>query len=204
MPILCAVTLRTWRSNVGLRNDIAYQAVMKGNSRLEAYKSQCTILGTYLGLCLLRSYTHILEVRKFSKTERHFEHSYRHTTGKHTADETTPSKLVSCNNIVWWGCKWPQPTFQVLGTLNEIHLRSQCQCQHMSLMDFLVSLPCCGRRVTDFWGWDVHRAQLLCPDEVDGDIWIRSTRRGLKSKFYKTTQTMVTMGIFPFKKKSPW
>jgi hypothetical protein len=33
--------------------------------------------------------------------------------------------------------------------------------------------------VTDFWGWDAHEAQLRCPDEVDGDIWIRSTRRGL-------------------------
>jgi hypothetical protein len=27
---------------------------------------------------------------------------------------------------------------------------------------------------------------------------------GLKPKFYYTTQTMVTMGIFPFKEKPPW
>jgi hypothetical protein len=27
---------------------------------------------------------------------------------------------------------------------------------------------------------------------------------GLKPKFYQTTQTMVTMEIFPFKEKSPW
>jgi hypothetical protein len=40
--------------------------------------------------------------------------------------------------------------------------------------------------------------------EVDGDIWIWSTRRGLKHKLYWTTQTMVTMGIFSFKEKSPW
>jgi hypothetical protein len=54
---------------------------------------------------------------------------------------------------------------------------------HMSLMDFVVSPPGCGRSVTDSWGWDAHEAQLHCPDEVDGDIWIWSTRRGLKPKF---------------------
>jgi hypothetical protein len=52
----------------------------------------------------------------------------------------------------------------------------------MSLMDFVVSHPGCGRSVTDFWGWDPHEAQLRCSDEVDGDIW--STRRGLKPKLY--------------------
>jgi hypothetical protein len=46
------------------------------------------------------------------------------------------------------------------------------QCHHMSLMYFVVSPPGCGRSVTDFWGWDAHEAQLRCPDEVDGDIWI--------------------------------
>jgi hypothetical protein len=38
------------------------------------------------------------------------------------------------------------------------------QCHHMSLMDFVVSTPGCGRSVT------AHEAQLRCPDEVDGDI----------------------------------
>jgi hypothetical protein len=71
----------------------------------------------------------------------------------------------------------------------------------MSLMDFVVPPPGCGRNVTDFWGWDAHQAQLCCPDEVDGDVWIWSAGRGLKHKFYWTTQTMVTMGIFPFKEK---
>jgi hypothetical protein len=56
---------------------------------------------------------------------------------------------------------------------------------HMSLMDFVVSPPGCGRSVTDFWGWDAHQAQLRCPDEVEGDIWIWSTRRSLKPKFYQ-------------------
>jgi hypothetical protein len=54
----------------------------------------------------------------------------------------------------------------------------------MSLMDFVVSPPGCDRSVTDFWGWDAHEAQLRCPNEVDGDMWILSTRRGLKPKFY--------------------
>jgi hypothetical protein len=55
---------------------------------------------------------------------------------------------------------------------------------HMSLMDFVVSPPGYGRSVTDFWDRDAHEAQLRCPDEVDGDIWIWSARRGLKPKFY--------------------
>jgi hypothetical protein len=59
-----------------------------------------------------------------------------------------------------------------------------CQCHHMSLMDFVVSPPGCGRSVTDSWGWDAHEAQLRCSDEVDGDIWIWGTRRGLKPKLY--------------------
>jgi hypothetical protein len=55
---------------------------------------------------------------------------------------------------------------------------------HMSLMDFVDSHSGCDRNVTDVWGWDAHEAQLRCSDEVDGDIWIWSTRRGLKPKFY--------------------
>jgi hypothetical protein len=37
--------------------------------------------------------------------------------------------------------------------------------------------PGCGRSVNDFWGWDAYEAQLRCPDEVDGDIWIWSVVR---------------------------
>jgi hypothetical protein len=74
----------------------------------------------------------------------------------------------------------------------------------MFRMDFVDSPPGCNRNVTDFWGWDAREAQLRYPDEVDGNIWIRSTRRGLKPKFYERTQTMVTMEIFPFNEKSPW
>jgi hypothetical protein len=61
-----------------------------------------------------------------------------------------------------------------------------CQCHHMSLMDFAVSPTSCCRSVTDFWVWDAHEAQFRCPDEVDGDTWKRSTRRGLKPKLTYT------------------
>jgi hypothetical protein len=53
------------------------------------------------------------------------------------------------------------------------------QWHHMSLMDFVVSPPGCGRNVTDFWGWEAHEAQLRCPDEVDGDTWIWIPRGAL-------------------------
>jgi hypothetical protein len=58
------------------------------------------------------------------------------------------------------------------------------QSHHMSPMDLVVSPPGCGRSVTYFLDWDAHEAQLHCPDEVGGDIWIWSTRSGLKPKFY--------------------
>jgi hypothetical protein len=45
----------------------------------------------------------------------------------------------------------------------------------MSLMDFVFSPPVCDLSVTYFWDWDAHEAQLRCPDEMDGDIWIWST-----------------------------
>jgi len=52
------------------------------------------------------------------------------------------------------------------------------------LVDFVVLPPGHGRSVTDFWGWDVHEAQLCCPDDVSGDIGGCSARRALKSEFY--------------------
>jgi hypothetical protein len=49
----------------------------------------------------------------------------------------------------------------------------------MSLKDFVVSPPSCGRSVTDFWGWDAHEAQLRCPDEYEvpgGALKLSSTK----------------------------
>jgi hypothetical protein len=59
----------------------------------------------------------------------------------------------------------------------------------MSLMDFVVSPPGCGRNVTNFWGWDAHEAQLRCPDEVDGDIWIWSAGNSVALIRERTIQT---------------
>ena len=70
------------------------------------------------------------------------------------------------------------------------------------LEDFLVLPPGHGSSVTDFWGWDAHEAQLHCPDNVSGDIGGWSARRALKLKFYLPTQTMVTVGILPFRENS--
>jgi hypothetical protein len=67
----------------------------------------------------------------------------------------------------------------------------------MSLLDFVVSPPGCGGSVTNFWVWDAHEAQLQCPDELAGDIWMWSVRKGLRPKYYLATQTMVTVGISP-------
>jgi hypothetical protein len=39
------------------------------------------------------------------------------------------------------------------------------QCHHMSLIDFVVSPPSCGRSVTNLWGWDAHETRLRCPGE---------------------------------------
>ena len=70
------------------------------------------------------------------------------------------------------------------------------------LADFVVLPPGHGRSVTDFWGWDVHEVQLLCPDNVGGDTGWCSARRALKPKFYQPTQTLVTVGILHFREKS--
>jgi hypothetical protein len=54
----------------------------------------------------------------------------------------------------------------------------------MSLMDNVVTPPGCGRSETDVWDWGAREAQLRCPNEVDDDLWIWSTRRGLNPKLY--------------------
>jgi len=70
------------------------------------------------------------------------------------------------------------------------------------LVDFVVLPAGQDRSVTDFRGWNAHEAQLRCPDDVSGDIGGCSARRAPKPKFYQPTQTMVTVGIVPFKENS--
>jgi hypothetical protein len=74
------------------------------------------------------------------------------------------------------------------------------QCHHMSLIDFVGPRPGCGRSVTDFWGWDAHEAQLRCPDEVDGDIWIWSTRRDRNLSSTKLPRPWLTWESSPSRK----
>jgi hypothetical protein len=63
------------------------------------------------------------------------------------------------------------------------HILLSSQCNYMSLMEFVVSPPDCGRSVTDFWVWDAHGMQLRFPNEVDGsDTWIWIARRDSQHK----------------------
>jgi hypothetical protein len=73
----------------------------------------------------------------------------------------------------------------------------------MPVMDFVVSPPGCGLSVTDLWGLDAHEAQLRCPDELDGDVWILSTRRGLKLKNSTNYPDHGHHGDSPLSGKSP-
>ena len=70
------------------------------------------------------------------------------------------------------------------------------------LVDFVVLPPGHDSSVTDFRRSDAHEAQLRCPDDVSGDIGVRSARRALNSKLYQPTEIMVTAGILPFKENS--
>ena len=73
------------------------------------------------------------------------------------------------------------------------------------LMNFVVFPPGCGYSVADFWGWGAHEVRLRCPDEVSGDMCVKMRYRdGPLNLNVLTTQTMVTMGIFPYQEKSPW
>ena len=71
-------------------------------------------------------------------------------------------------------------------------------------MNFRCFPPGCGDSVADFWGWDAHEARLRCPDDVSGDMQEGEIPGGALSVNLLTTQTMVTMGIFPCKEKSPY
>ena len=71
------------------------------------------------------------------------------------------------------------------------------------LMDFRGFPPGCGDSVADFWGWDAHEARLRCPDDVNGDILEDEVPGGALRLNLRTTQTMVTTGIFPLQGKTP-
>jgi len=71
--------------------------------------------------------------------------------------------------------------------------------------NFVVFPPGCGDSAADFWGWDAHEAQLRCPNDVSGDMYMKMRcQDGPLSLNLLTTQTMVTMRIFPYQEKFPW
>ena len=63
--------------------------------------------------------------------------------------------------------------------------------------------PGCGDSVADFWGWDAHEARLRRPDDVNGDMQEDEVPGGALRLNLRTTQTMVTTGIFPLQGKIP-
>ena len=73
------------------------------------------------------------------------------------------------------------------------------------LKNFVVFPPGCGYNVADFWGWDAHEARLPCPNEVSGDMYMKMRYQDWPLNLnLLTTQTMVTMGNFPYQEKFPW
>ena len=73
------------------------------------------------------------------------------------------------------------------------------------LMKFVVFPPGCGDSVADLWGWGAHEAQLRCPNGMSGDMYVKMRyQEGPLSLSLLTTQTMVTMGIFPYQEIFPW
>ena len=61
--------------------------------------------------------------------------------------------------------------------------------------------PGCGDSVADFRGWDTHEARLRCPGDVNGDMLEDKVPGGALRLNLRTTQTMVTTGIFPLQGK---
>jgi hypothetical protein len=58
--------------------------------------------------------------------------------------------------------------------------------------------------VTNFWGWDVHEAQLRCPDEVDGDtVYGYEVPGGALNLSSTNYPDHGHHGICPFKENSP-
>jgi hypothetical protein len=126
-----------------------------------------------LSCCYLADWT-------VSKCAKHFKFMHHHFL--HGLGRLTGSGIDALPRLCVFAYEYVVCLGRVISPSAKPHFL--CQFHHMPLMNFVVSPPGCDWCVTDFWVWDAHEAQLRCPDEVDGDIWIWSTRRGLKPKFY--------------------
>ena len=68
-----------------------------------------------------------------------------------------------------------------------------------------VFFPGYGDSVANFCGWGTHEARLHCPNDVSGDMYMKMKYQdGPLILSLLTTQTMVTMGIFPYQEKFLW
>ena len=66
--------------------------------------------------------------------------------------------------------------------------------------NFVVFLSGCGDSVADFRGWGAHEAQLRCPSDVSGYMYLKMRYQyGPLSLSLLTNQT-----IFPYQEKFPW
>jgi hypothetical protein len=110
-----------------------------------------------------------------------------------------PSKKTDLSSWRAWG--WPTRSKHVV--LTNIPLFLFFKCHHLSF---------CGLRGPPSWAWQKSN-RLLRLGRLWGAVTLShwcvsvdrggcSARRGLKPKFYQSTQTMVTAGIFPFKETS--
>ena len=73
------------------------------------------------------------------------------------------------------------------------------------LINFVVFSPSCGDSVANVWGWGTREARLRCPNDVSGDMCMKMRYQdGPLSLSLLTTQTTVTMGIFPYQEKFAW
>jgi hypothetical protein len=124
--------------------------------------------------------------------------------------------LAHCNEITILGypsalseIQFPWHEFIIILLSRQFLLQSdgntgvpKTYCSYMKRRIIQNTPPSCGRSVTDFWGWDAHEARLRCPDEVDGDTWIWSTRSGL-NLISTNYPDHVHLGDFPLSGKNP-
>jgi hypothetical protein len=143
----------------------------------------------YLYVNILCNICHICAVLTTQKSEK-IMHCLNHTVLVHRLRKLILSwRLPSLKNML----KYIREIFVRLeNSFGKLILQGSAGFTQMFFSPMLPHVPyglcglpsACGRSVTDVWGWDAHEAQLRCPGEVVGDIWIWSTRRGLKPKFY--------------------
>jgi hypothetical protein len=95
-------------------------------------------------------------------------------------------------------------TLLILRRFERDKINSFCPMPPHVHIEFVVPPPGCGRSVSDFWGWGVHRARLRCLDDVnDDDMCERGVPGGaLNLKFYKLPRPWSLWGSSPARENS--